>query len=220
MNSIIFIKGKIFLQKLLYLLKMGSLISLFWFSYLRNNGWFLSFKLKDSVDVKGISIPWMTYPFIKFIEPRLNKNMKIFEYGCGNSTLWFANRVALIVSCEHYIEWFNKIKKKIPVNTTLVYKNSQQGDDYSKEVSKYKNYFDIVVIDGEERVSCAMNSVGALNEKGVIIWDNSERNENQEGYDFLYKKGFKRLDLWGMGPINDYEWCTSLFYRAENILNV
>jgi len=220
MDSTIIKIGKKFLQNFLRQLKIYALYSLYRSNSLRDNGWFLSFKLRESVDARGNPIPWMTYPFIKFIEPKLNKNMKIFEYGCGNSTLWLAKRVALVVSCEHEREWFNKIKKKIPVNVSLIYLNLEHGDNYSKEVSKYKNYFDIIIIDGEERVSCAINSLRALNEKGVIIWDNTDRKEYSKGYDFLYEKGFKRLDFWGTGPINDYQWCTSLFYRTINILNV
>ena len=42
----------------------------------------------------------------------------------------------------------------------------------------------------------------------------------QEGYEFLLTNGFKRLDFWGMGPINPYSWCTSIFYRKENCLEI
>lgn len=65
-----------------------------------------------------------------------------------------------------------------------------------------------------------MNSIKTLKDDGVIIWDNSDRVNYQEGYDFLLANGFKRLDFWGIGPVNSYSWCTSIFYRKENCLKI
>jgi hypothetical protein len=87
-------------------------------------------------------------------------------------------------------------------------------------VAGYTNAFDAIVIDGRDRVNCCKNSLGALKAAGVIIWDNSERPDYQEGYDFLINNGFKRIDFGGIGPINPDAWCTSVFYRSNNCLGI
>ncbi len=70
-------------------------------SFLRNAGWFRSFREWRSVDEAGRPLPWLTYAFLHFFEPRLNPDFRMFEYGCGFSTLWYAARVKNIVAVEN-----------------------------------------------------------------------------------------------------------------------
>jgi len=76
------------------------------------------------------------------------------------------------------------------------------------------------MIDGRDRVNCALQGVGALKDDGVILWDNAERAEYQKGYNFLIDQGFKRLDFWGMGPSRVVKWSTALFYRQKNVFGL
>ena len=48
---------------------------------------------------------------------------------------------------------------------------------------------------------------------GLVVFDNADRPEYAAGYEALQRAGFVRLDFWGLGPINPYEWCTSVFVR-------
>lgn len=189
-------------------------------SALLADGWFRSVKEGMPISKNGEPIPWMTYSFITYVESCLNKNMSIFEYGCGNSTLWWAKRVKKVVACEHNAGWVAEIEKVIPTNVSLNFVPLNIDGKYSGFINNYENEFDIIVIDGRERINCAVNSLDALTEKGIIIWDNSERSEYIDGYNFLYENGFRRLDFCGMGPINSYNWCTSIFYRTDNIFNI
>jgi len=91
---------------------------------------------------------------------------------------------------------------------------------YSREVLKYQNEFDIIVIDGRDRINCARNALAALKPDGVILWDNSDRDEYRLGYELLERNGFRRLDFAGMGPLNAYQWTTSIFYRGQNCLGL
>ncbi|MCK9209747.1 MAG: hypothetical protein M0P61_02805 [Ignavibacteriaceae bacterium] len=53
--------------------------------------------------------PWISFTVIKFLELYLKPNMKVFEYGSGGSTLFFAKRVEKVVSIEHNKLWFEKV---------------------------------------------------------------------------------------------------------------
>ena len=100
-------KIKQVIWNILIKLKIGGAVQLFLASGLRDDGWFESFNTKRSIDKEGNPIPWCTYPFIKFIEPKLNKDFSVFEYGSGNSTIWYAQRVKEIISVENDEDWFN-----------------------------------------------------------------------------------------------------------------
>lgn len=197
-------------------------IDVFWLlatnSGLEKRGWLRSYYSKKSVDKWGNPLPWYTYPFLTFIEKRINNSMNIFEYGCGHSTLWYSKRVKDVISIEHDESWFNEISSKKEKNSTILFKKDPR--DYVHSINNLDNSFDIIVIDAIERVDCIKNSFNKLRENGIIIFDNSDRSEYKEGYKFLRDKGFKRLDFWGMGPVNTYDWCTSVFYREKNCLNI
>jgi hypothetical protein len=79
------------------------LLSMNYNGYLKEIGWIESFKMKMPVDKDLKPIPWMTYPFIDFISDRLSPDMEIFEYGSGNSTLYFASKVKWVYSIEHKV---------------------------------------------------------------------------------------------------------------------
>lgn len=188
--------------------------------YLMKTGWYTSVAKQLPVDHDGRPLPWYTYSSIAFLEGRTRSCMRIFEYGSGNSTLWWAKRVQSVVACENDESWFRKISEMSPDNVDYRHCELEPGGDYCKMVALFDREFDVVIIDGRDRVNCARNSLGALKEDGVVIWDNSDREKYREGYDFLLCNGFRRIDFWGLGPINPYQWCTSVFYRQDNCLGI
>jgi hypothetical protein len=172
------------------------------------------------VDADGTPIPWLTYPFLAFLEPRLKAEMNVFEYGSGNSTLWWASRVRQVVSCEHNRKWYEQLQGRIPSNVELRYAVLDATSNYSEEVLNCQVAFDIVIIDGMDRENCSKNAPAALSKESVIIFDNSDRASYDKAYKNLSKIGFKRLDFHGPGPINHYGWCTSIFYRNDNCFGI
>lgn len=189
-------------------------------SHLHSAGWFRSWAESMPVDLRGEPLPWYTYGAIAFLEPRLREDMATFEYGSGNSTLWWARRVSRVASCEHDPEWFARMAPHLPTNVTCELVPLGPEGDYSSRVARHLGEFDIVVIDGRDRVACARSAPEALKPDGVVVWDNSDRAQYSAGYDHLASLGFRRLDFWGMGPINAYGWCTSVFYRQSNCLGI
>ncbi len=82
-----------------------SLVSFRSFGYLLETGWFESFKSGEPVDADLKPIPWFTYSAIDFLKERLNNKLNILEFGSGNSTLFFAERVKKVISFEHSKDW-------------------------------------------------------------------------------------------------------------------
>jgi hypothetical protein len=190
------------------------------YAYLQEAGWYGSARKCRSVDDAGEPIPWYTYAAISFLGDRTNENMVVFEYGSGNSTVWWGRRVAKVVSCEHDAEWYALTKNTLPSNVDYRLLELVPGGRYCALIEDFGRIFDVVVIDGRDRVNCAKNSLLGLKSNGVVIWDNSDREEYREGYEFLLNNGFRRIDFAGMGPINANGWTTSVFYRSDNCLGI
>jgi hypothetical protein len=96
----------------------------------------------------------------------------------------------------------------------------EYGGAYSKAILNFKDRFDIVVVDGRDRVNCAKNCLGALKLDGVVLWDNSDRTKYEEGYRFLGDRGFRRLRFRRHVPDYQRRSQTSIFYRRENCLGI
>lgn len=183
-------------------------------------GWFESFRAKQAIGRDGRPIPWITYPCLSFLEERVGTSMNVFEYGCGNSTLWWASRVQRVTSCEHNRSWYDEVKKTAPSNVELHHIPLERDGAYSRLVAKFHRKFDIIFIDGRDRVNCIKQSLNALSMNGVVILDNSDESEYNEALQFLLVNNYKFLHFRGPGPINFTVWCTTIFYKHGNCLEI
>ncbi len=182
-------------------------------------GWFRSFNEKKPVDKSGNPLPWFSYPMLYFLEKRINSHCTVFEFGAGNSTLWWAERVSRVIACEHNIDWYNVVQKNAPSNVQLIYIDLVQNK-YPEALTRTSNKFDIIVIDGEERVACTKKAISYLTPEGGIILDDSDRAEYSEAAQYLISHGFRQVEFYGMTACVNVGKETSLFYRSGNCLNI
>lgn len=196
------------------------LLGLRFAGYLYEIGWFKAFKSKMPINQKMEPLPWVTYPFIDFIGPRLTDEMKVFEFGAGNSTFYYASKVAFVTSVEHDQEWYNKLKKEVPANSELLFEELEYNGLYTQAAINTGKMFDLIIIDGRNRVNCAIKSIAALTSAGVLILDDSERTEYTEIHLHLKSLNFKQIDFWGIAPGLAYKKCTTIFYKDNNCLDI
>ncbi len=210
------------IKTLLILIKepkvLSKLLSLRLSGYLLDVGWFSAFKTGEPVDKNFEPLPWLTYSFIDFIIERLRNEFNVFEFGSGNSTLFFAKRVMEVTSVEHNIEWYNKLKNKIPDNSNLILSKSDGSEDYVGVLKQSNKKYDLIIIDGIHRVDCCLSVSNYLTDKGVIILDDSERVQFSKGIEHLINEGYKRIDYWGIAPGFVIRKCTTIIYKTKNCL--
>jgi hypothetical protein len=166
-------------------------------------------------NVKGKSktLPWYTYPTIEYLDRLDFSNATLFEYGVGHSTIyWLSRGVGKVVGVENDKKWFNFIKNKILNKAKIVYRRNLEK--YANEINNHKHKFDIIVIDGKKRDSCAKKAVNKLVKGGIIILDNSDWFPVSAN--ILRKSGFTQIDFSGFGPGVNFCWTTSVFFK-ENI---
>lgn len=189
-------------------------------SYLHTSGWIKSLLKNKVIDYNGNPIPWVCYPFIHFLETKISKNTKVFEFGSGASTLWFSQKINHVKSVEHNEDWFNLVKKNILNNTNVDLTLKRNKKNYLDFISNGNDKYDLIFIDGVYRIECLKRSLKYLSGKGVIVFDDMEREENREVYDIMKKQEFKALDFQGLKPNAILLSRTTVFYRTNNILNI
>lgn len=57
-------------------------------------------------------LPWMTYDAVDFLKEICTPGMRIFEWGSGGSTLFFASRCRQVTTIEHDSAWSGFLKEK------------------------------------------------------------------------------------------------------------
>jgi Methyltransferase domain len=205
-----FVLQRLGVRSLLALRRSGALVQ---------DGWFRSFDEGRPVDADGQPLPWLTYGSIEFLSSRVRGDMSVFEYGSGWGTLWWAARVSRVVACEHDPKWHHEMARQVPSKVTLIHE-PLHGGAYARTASRWPGTFDIIVIDGRDRVRCALHSVAALKPSGVFVWDNTDRYRYAEGLSALAERGFRRIDFVGLVPGSIVKAQTSILYRAENVLGI
>ena len=187
--------------------------------YFKETGWYNSFNAKAPVDKENNPQPWLSIGANKFLESRLRDYFKIFEFGSGNSTLYFSKRVQEIVSVEHDEKWYKKIKSNMPSNVSLRYEHLENGA-YQNSINDFKRTFDLIIVHGRERVECAKNAIESLNDSGVIIFDDFDRERYQDANQLFQSNGFKKLEFWGMSAGSTRFKSTAFFYKTNNCLDI
>jgi hypothetical protein len=187
--------------------------------------------------------PWITFPAIRFLESFLRPDMRVYEYGSGGSTLFFADRVSKVISVEHNSLWSQQVTKQIQ---RYGYTNSQillipadrepvsdikdpsdpgayfssDGHYYSQYAMSIREYpaefFDVILIDGRARPSCFMHALPNIKKEGVIVWDNTDRLHYEPAMR-LTPNTMCRIDLPGSAPCLTGFTKTSLWCNGANV---
>lgn len=209
-----------FIIRLLRFLGLHAFFVLYRHSALKEDGWFGSFAKQESMDGNGHPIPWIPYVARDFLEPRLSQDMSVFEFGAGSSTFWWALHVNSVTSVEHDYAWYRHVDAIRPSNTQLLLCPLEPAEAYANSILVTAVGYDLVFIDGRHRVKCLDAGTKALTSRGVIILDNSERAEYQDGINRLLEKGFRAIEFKGMAPSIAQKSQTSIFYRDGNVLGI
>jgi hypothetical protein len=131
-------------------------------------------------------VPWYTYFTIEWLNEHLQPHMRVFEWGCGGSTVYFAKRVEQVVSIENDPVWHERIlealqERDLPnVDLRLVPIQDDPGShdspfffhDYIHAIDDFEDhYFDLIAIDGWEKNPCTEQAIPKIRSGGVILVD-------------------------------------------------
>ncbi|MFD1142280.1 hypothetical protein ACFQ4C_14230 [Larkinella insperata] len=175
-------------------------------------GHFKSAQKWQSIDKSSKPIPWYTYPAIEFINQLDLSDKRVFEYGSGNSTLFWASRCRKVVAIEDDKKWYDTIRTRLPQNVD--YRLIENKDEYVTAIQQFPDLFDIIIIDGKYRFDCTANSRDRLSSTGFFILDNADWHPKPSK--LLRESGLIEIDMAGFNPINGYTTTTS-FYLSRQV---
>lgn len=151
--------------------------------------------------------PWLTKKAILFLQLFISmkesakEKVNILEYGVGGSTIWFSSFSNVnIISIEHDKSWYQKVNSYLSINypDRKNYSIILHDRPYNEVVLTLNKTFDIILVDGRDRVMCIKNSFRYLNKKGVLMLDNSDRPKYKEAFEFLIGYPLtKTFEEWG-----------------------
>jgi len=162
-----------------------------------------------------VGYPWFSFEAVEWLDKFLTKDMKVFEWGSGGSTVYFAQRVSAVISVESSSEWHKNVsevlKKKNIANCRYLLKEPKPSDspkypstelkrrgldfeDYCKTIDEYPDgHFDLVSVDGFVRPFCIQHAFKKIKPGGFLFLDDAEQTRHIEGVAELI--GLERRDF-------------------------
>ncbi len=117
----------------------------------------------------NLLLPWYALPALQWLKKQDVKGWKVFEYGCGYSTIWWAKNCTRLNSVDHIPGWV----------LTFGSISLSDKDEYITCIDPGQNRFlnnvnqyDCIIVDGEWRDKCASFSLSFLKPGGFMIVDN------------------------------------------------
>lgn len=167
----------------------------------------------ESIRRDGRPLPWYTYPAIEYLETLDFSNCDVFEFGAGNSSRYWAERARTVTSVEDDPAWFRRVEAQAAANQRALLRPDAKA--YVDAIAESGTSYDVIAIDGKYRVDCTRASIARLAPGGMIVLDNSDRQDERQCSSMLRDAKFFQVDFCGFGPLNGYCWSTSVFFRPD-----
>lgn len=176
-------------------------------------GWLRSFREQTCVDSHGNAIPWFTYPAIDYLSQLDFRDRDVFEWGAGNSTIYWGKRARKVISVETNRVWIDKISGVVGDNVSVIL-SSTDLEIYCRQIERFDT-FDVIVIDGigQSRLPCSEIASSKLKPGGMIILDNSDLWP--QCAEILRNSNLIQVDFTGLVPIEVHFQTTSVFLSRD-----
>ncbi len=139
----------------------------------------------DTRRMVALDLPWWNVEATREVEAflRARPSARVFEYGAGASTAWLARRAAEVVSVEHdaaFIAQFRELLRPFR-NVTLLERSIEQPANYVGAIQSVDGSFDLIVVDGRQRIACLEAALPRLKPDGIVLFDDSGRRRYRDG---------------------------------------
>lgn len=165
----------------------------------------------------SLKLPWLPFSVIEHLDRRLSKDAKVLEYGGGGSTLWFAERVGEVHTIEHHAEWAAELRRLTRDHPNVTIHEVPADSDFDRYVGAADqfddDFFDLVAVDGRERVRCFERSLRIVKPGGLLLLDDINRSR----YDIATEiaDGWRRSEFRGLTPTKKVAGHTAVWERPS-----
>jgi predicted O-methyltransferase YrrM len=121
--------------------------------------------------------PWLPDSAVAFLDDFLasRTGARVLEFGGGGSTVWLSRRAAHVISIEHQKRWHALVSKRL-VGTQNVDFRLRPLPYFGEADGLPDETCDLVLVDGRDRVECALRSRRLLKAGGALMVDNIDRD--------------------------------------------
>lgn len=122
-------------------------------------------------------VPMISYRARRVIETFLGPDVRMIEFGSGNSTPWFAARVGYLYSIEDLPDWYEHVQRIIKqLGVTNVRHELRQAENYANLSIVEDGSIDFALVDGTDREGCIRAVLPKLKAGGCVYLDNSDKD--------------------------------------------
>jgi len=170
-------------------------------------------------------LPWLNFALIAELDTWLARRpRRVFEWGAGGSTLYYAQRAVSVVTVEHDTEWAGRVAAEIgrlglgnvdlrhvpedeDVRDVPVPRPPQRAEKlrlygtYVNQVRQDGEEYDLIQVDGRARVECAAAAAECLAPGGIIVIDDVDKPGRMADVRTVLDAAQWRIwRTWGPGP--------------------
>lgn len=136
---------------------------------------------------------------VDFLMSLLTKESRVLEFGSGCSTIWFAKRVAKVVTCEDKEHWRDAVAQRLEdlglKNTTIFYLPY-----YYKNFRWREEPFDLVYVDCYNSATspifpCVENNFKHVRVGGYIVFGDRKSADSIKSKELMKRLDWQRLEI-------------------------
>lgn len=169
------------------------------------------YRLRDPDN--GLIMPWYTWPCLEWLNGLDLKGKRVFEYGLGDSTLWFMHKGANCYGVDHSIYWWDLCRKYNLHKCGFDFSQVYQGAKSYCERPKFYPLFDMIVIDGIFRDECTEYALKYLKPGGYLIIDNFHQPSVEPNIWTETDRLIKGMPITIYKQPNHYDWQTAVITK-------
>lgn len=155
--------------------------------------------------MKSVSadFPWLQPAAIAWLVATLRPEWRVLETGAGGSTVFFARRVADVMSFEHDPAWHASVSSAL-AERNLADVHLRLAPEYpAAGITGVSGLIDFAFIDGRGRVKSAETALPLIREGGYLMLDDSGRERYRPVHARLadrpsieFRDGADRTTVW------------------------
>lgn len=138
-------------------------------------------------DTTAAGLPWYTFPAMRHLDERIRPGWRVFEWGSGGSTVYFARRGCRVTAVEHDPVWAARVESLLARPAAAGAGEAEivvvpgDGPAYVAAIAGHgPASLDLVVVDGRQRAACLLRALDHVRPGGLLVLDDSEREAYAE----------------------------------------
>lgn len=165
-----------------------------------------------------VRIPWLPFAVVDLLAEEVDREARVYEFGGGGSTAWFADHAGQVFTVEHDPEWHAMLDQAMRPHDYVDVRFATADGPKSPYVTSIDTQpddsVDIVVVDGRQRVACTARAMSKVKPGGLLILDDSDRAKYADAHEAL--RNWDGRTYFGLVPCKDEPSHTTVWRRPES----